>query len=1213
VTVTATLDPQVAAIGKLIGLLRSDDSVDISWFGEPISELESIPTRLDALAALIEAVLGSAAAAPSGLPGSQWYAIPDPATGQPSPLYFVSLPSATPAQMGLGTMAPRKVGSVNAEPFAYVPLVSYDGQGATFLPAPAQVGIRLAPVSDTAFTAIDLVAAIPLTGATPSFTLTFEDTPTPATYHSLADLVAAGIGPRLDEVEAAVQSWLALQPGKAATTVGAILTAAGFLPASGKKFEETLAALKQQEQQGGATAIALTFVKAVLSGLATSGPLIPLPGGGISIAHDATTGDWGVRVVADIPIGSTSPSVKLCLGTWLDGETDAANWLTRSLGSFDEAPGATVYLLNDGSGSGGTKFEFAPRMALVSVGVDVDGAADKPLIDENGYTLRGLQARAWAESPGTKWSYGFAGGLDQVGFPVVPSATGAEGTNPVASNVLASGDKSGDAKPVNPGFSASIGRAWASGTEGKLTVHLADPAGGNSPIVWIPLQSSFGPVHLQRLGLEWPDPNPDTRLDLLFDGSVMLGALEVDLDELTIGIPLKDPLAVDEYTLDLQGLAVTFDSGGVELSGGLLKTHAKDGSVEYDGEALIKAASWAIAAIGAYGTVDGEVSLFVFAQLDAQLGGPPFFFVTGLCAGFGYNRGLRTPSIDEVPQFPLLAGVADPSAIGGKNASPGDALAKLSDWVPAQRGSDWFAAGVQFTSFEIVNSNAVAIVVFGTDFRVLVLGVSRMKLAQSGEQFVYVELDLEVLLDPSQGVLEATAQLSPNSYVLDPSCHLTGGFAFYVWYSGPRAGDFVLTIGGYHPAFQKPEWYPDVPRLGLTWYPTSDVTISGDAYFALTPSCAMAGGGIDVEFSSGDLRAWFTAQADFLFHWKPFYFEGYVGVSIGASYKLDLAFVTITVSVELGASLTIFGPPTGGSVHVDWSIISFTVPFGADPGGDQSFVEWQDFAAMLPQPQKAAPGPAVTFAATADPTIPAQPLGVSISDGLVRLAPDKTTWLVRADALTLEVTTAFPATQVLLVGGGATPQPATPDPLTVRPMGISSGTSLLTVTVETLDNEPLALSLWNGALRCGTAAYALWGPVPSNPQQPDAPTSAAGPSKILGVEGLTPKQAQPVGPPPMPVVNLEFAQIDLDDSDYLPLSAAEAAVTRQPQPATGTLKRIEDGIATATKPQRDDLFAALATLGASPGQNGPTDDIAANLASDFLAEPMLGAPWGGGQ
>lgn len=62
-----------------------------------------------------------------------------------------------------------------------------------------------------------------------------------------------------------------------------------------------------------------------------------------------------------------------------------------------------------------------------------------------------------------------------------------------------------------------------------------------------------------------------------------------------------------------------------------------------------------------------------------------------------------------------------------------------------------------------------------------------------------------VVVQATQGYFAATAILSKNSYVLTPDCHLTGGFAFSLWFGdNPNAGQFVITLGGYHPAFQVP-------------------------------------------------------------------------------------------------------------------------------------------------------------------------------------------------------------------------------------------------------------------------------------------------------------------------------------------------------------------------------------------------------------------------
>ena len=78
---------------------------------------------------------------------------------------------------------------------------------------------------------------------------------------------------------------------------------------------------------------------------------------------------------------------------------------------------------------------------------------------------------------------------------------------------------------------------------------------------------------------------------------------------------------------------------------------------------------------------------------------------------------------------------------------------------------------------------------------------------------------------------------------LTEDCRLTGGFAFFFWFD---EGQFVLTLGGYHPSFVRPPEFPVVPRLGFHWAVSDAVVVKGEAYFALTSSCVMAGGRLEV-------------------------------------------------------------------------------------------------------------------------------------------------------------------------------------------------------------------------------------------------------------------------------------------------------------------------------------------------------------------------------
>ena len=100
---------------------------------------------------------------------------------------------------------------------------------------------------------------------------------------------------------------------------------------------------------------------------------------------------------------------------------------------------------------------------------------------------------------------------------------------------------------------------------------------------------------------------------------------------------------------------------------------------------------------------------------------------------------------------------------------------------------------------------------------------------------------------------------------------MRGGLALCAWWKpdGPnvkpeedKAGDWVLSIGGYHKSFQVPDHYPRPERLSVEWKCDTFVSIRGEAYFAITPKACMAGGMLSINFRLGNLAAWFVAWLD---------------------------------------------------------------------------------------------------------------------------------------------------------------------------------------------------------------------------------------------------------------------------------------------------------------------------------------------------------------
>jgi hypothetical protein len=456
---------------------------------------------------------------------------------------------------------------------------------------------------------------------------------------------------------------------------------------------------------------------------------------------------------------------------------------------------------------------------------------------------------------------------------------------------------------------------------------------------WFKIQKSLGPVHFERVGVQYKN----AAIWFLLDTALSAAGLTLSLDGLSVG----SPISRFEPQFDLRGLGIDYRNDALEIGGAFLKIAEN----EYAGSALIKAKQLTLSALGLYKEMaDGHPSVFVYAVLDYPIGGPSFFYVTGLAAGFGYGRALKMPTIDKVASFSLVESARN----GAKTPiNVTEALKKMSNDITPAAGENFLAIGVKFTSFKIVESFALLTVSFGSHFEMNLLGLSSLVApANAGPNVPPVaeaQLALKASFLPDKGFLGVQAQLTPNSYILSKDCHLTGGFAFYSWFEGSEHdGDFALTLGGYHPNFRVPAHYPTVPRLGFNWQVNPELSIKGDAYFALTASALMAGGHLEANWRSGSVHAWFKLGADFLIAWKPYHYEISAYVSIGAEVTFEF-FGTQHISVDVGADLRIWGPEFSGEATIHLWIISFTVSFGAGASHSPQPIDWPTFkSSFLP-------------------------------------------------------------------------------------------------------------------------------------------------------------------------------------------------------------------------------------------------------------------------
>jgi hypothetical protein len=779
------------------------------------------------------------------------------------------------------------------------------------------------------------------------------------------------------------------------------------------------------------------------------------------------------------------------------------------------------------------------------------------------------------------------------GYPAVPSEGMASTVNISMAMVIGGlviplgtgiGGESNTSLPANQ---SSVQGTPTGNTAAPVTT---TPGSSSDGTTWFNIQKAVGPVMFRRVGVRYSE----SILWFALDASFSAGGLTIDLLGMAIGSPLSD--FDPQFTLD--GLGIAFAQPSFELAGALMKVPPSPGvDWQYAGGALLKVANFSLSAVGSYASMSGTPSMFVFAQATGSFGGPPAFFITGLAAGFGYNSSLRLPTMNEIYQFPLIAGAQDPSKIGGNSPTPTTVLSILlglnggTAWITQQVGQFWFAAGLQFTSFQLVSTNALLVIEFGKRILFGLLGLSRASFPMPGTvstsiRYAFIELQIGTTVDPEQGVFSLTAVLSPNSYLLDPACKLTGGFAFYTWFApSTHAGDFVITVGGYHPSFDPPPWYPQVPAVGFTWSLDSTVSITGKAYFALTPSAIMAGGQLSVTYQQGDLRAWFRAWANMLLYWNPFHFDVEIGITVGASYRLDLWFTTQTISVELGADLHLWGPDTGGQVRVHWWVISFTIGFGASPTGNPPPLTWQQFQPQLPP---------------ASDIVKIFPVTGLAPNGQTDINSNDP-WVARPSGFTFTTMSSVPNSQLQLGSAGTSFKSG--DLVNIRPMqktGLTS-TQKLVITCNGTEINPVTNG-WTITELTQNVAKALWGT--GNQNQMPSGVDQLVPNQLVGFTVTAP--ADPAASSPGPVNEQYLAYTLLNPLGTLPIGPGRPAQGPVAQTSTTTIALIESEIAsTAITTARGNLFSSLVNLGINPATNGDMTVYAAAAGALFTDEPLL--------
>lgn len=592
--------------------------------------------------------------------------------------------------------------------------------------------------------------------------------------------------------------------------------------------------------------------------------------------------------------------------------------------------------------------KFSPGLGMKDVGFRFHGKDERPLLDAGAVSLQSVSVKGAAQLGLVKNGAavpnygGFRIALEELAIPLGRAKSDG------ASARMLNGDG------ANPGFSVAVSFNYTGPGAGLGIEFFGGTVDAATGVHWFNVGRKTGVADIGRIGLLHTPGNAglsDDVVKLLVDGSFKMGPLSVEVLGFGLTFPLATFYDVTTWKVELEGLGISYVSANVTVLGALVREPPAAPGLKpgYVGAAIVKVNAFEFSALGAWSEIDvgngkTESSLFVFARFTAKpgIGGPPFFFVTGLAGGFGYNRAFNLPTMDKLPDFPLLKAMNAPTpAPGQEKASALAMISEIQAALPPKNDAYWLALGVTFTSFVVVRGSALLYLTLDDGFTIGIMGLAYFKQPAS-KPLVSIGLALNASFstagdDPR---LLIQAQLTEDSWVLSEACRLSGGFALGIWF---KRGDMVLTFGGYHPSFQKPEHYPDVPRIGLRFQPMPELLIKGENYFAITPREMMFGSLVSASyFKANDKHpkkgvfASFEMGFDVRIGWEPFFYDVHLFLHLYGELRNKNG--EAWFSLRAGADVWVWGPKFGGAARAYVGPFSIDFSFGAPKALEKSWI-----------------------------------------------------------------------------------------------------------------------------------------------------------------------------------------------------------------------------------------------------------------------------------
>ena len=360
-----------------------------------------------------------------------------------------------------------------------------------------------------------------------------------------------------------------------------------------------------------------------------------------------------------------------------------------------------------------------------------------------------------------------------------------------------------------------------------------------------------------------------------------------NLGPVDLGIGFKPPT----------GLGLSIDGGGFK-GGGLIDFEPEEQrysgmlELEFQNQFSLKAFALLTTRLP-----NGETGFSLLILISAeftpiQLGFG--FKLMGVGGLLGLNRTVKTDVLRTGLRDNTLSSILFPTDI---IANADRILSDLRQVFPPQSGRFIFGpmAKIGWGTPTLITLDVGLLIEVPEPIRLAILGVLRAILPDERAAILRLQVNFLGVIDFEQEQLSFDASLFDSKLL---GFTLTGDMAIRLnW--GANA-NFLLTVGGFHPAYQPPPMnLPAIRRLTLSLLSGDNPRLKLEMYFAVTSNTVQFGAQLELYASAWKFNVCGFLSFDVLFQFNPFYFiaeiTAMVSLRIGSS---SVASIKLTLTLE---------------------------------------------------------------------------------------------------------------------------------------------------------------------------------------------------------------------------------------------------------------------------------------------------------------------------